>query len=316
MGVNNKVRVKKTTEQFIHQANKKHNNLYDYSKVCYDGDEHKISIICRTHGEFTQRPSHHLSGKGCKKCMCDKIGNLKRKPEMLFLEQCNMIHKDFYNYNKTIYRGKLYNMIVTCPIHGDFEIRADNHHSGSGCKECFLILNRERQKMGSDEFIRRSKILHKEKYTYEGLIYSNLETKVKITCPIHGVFNQSPMVHLNNSGCPKCKCRSKGEKLISSILIDNQVEHIFQKTFDDLINPKTGHKYKFDFFIPIKNTIIEYDGIHHYKPVEYWGGMNNFIFIQEGDKLKTKYCKDNDINLIRIPYFSNVENTLRLNGII
>lgn len=65
---------KLTTEQFIERANLKHNNLYDYKLVDYQGAHTKIKIICKHHGEFLQSPNSHLSGKGCKNCALSEKG--------------------------------------------------------------------------------------------------------------------------------------------------------------------------------------------------------------------------------------------------
>lgn len=66
-------KLRKSTEEFIEQANKIHNNKYDYSKVEYVHTETKVTIICPEHGEFKQDPHNHLRGKGCPKC-----GNLNK----------------------------------------------------------------------------------------------------------------------------------------------------------------------------------------------------------------------------------------------
>lgn len=58
----------KTTDQFINEAIKIHNDKYDYSKSIYEGKDVKIIIICKKHGEFMQTPHGHLGGRGCYKC--------------------------------------------------------------------------------------------------------------------------------------------------------------------------------------------------------------------------------------------------------
>lgn len=55
-------------EIFITKANIKHNNLYNYSLADYKNNKTKIIIICNIHGEFTQRPDHHIRGGGCPQC--------------------------------------------------------------------------------------------------------------------------------------------------------------------------------------------------------------------------------------------------------
>lgn len=67
----------------------------------------------------------------------------------------------------------------------------------------------------------------------------------------------------------------------------------------------------FDFYIPKYNLIIEYDGFHHFYPVNGWGGEEKFKLTQENDAIKNKYCKENDITLLRIPYTDSKEDIIR-----
>lgn len=57
-----------TQQEFIDRAISIHGSLYDYSKSEYKDAHVNIIIICPTHGKFSQRPNHHLSGHGCDKC--------------------------------------------------------------------------------------------------------------------------------------------------------------------------------------------------------------------------------------------------------
>lgn len=299
-------RLKHTTEMFSEKAKIIHQNFYNYSESVYTGNDKQIKIICPIHGPFMQRASHHLNGKGCSGCMADKVSIQKKKPSDVFFFQCKEKHDDFYDYSSSIYLGKLKHMNVKCPTHGEFSIRADNHLKGSGCKECFLIQNRERQKMDISVFISRSSIIHKNKYNYSLVNYTNLESNVFIICPQHGKFSQRAGVHLSGSGCPKCSCFSKGEKKISEYFIERGISFEYQKTYNEFINPITGAKYKFDFYLPMEDVLIEFDGLHHFIPIEYWGGEEYFKKIQYKDNLKNDFCKNNNIKLIRISYKEDI----------
>ena len=70
----------------------------------------------------------------------------------------------------------------------------------------------------------------------------------------------------------------------------------------------------FDFYLPDFNILIEYDGQQHFKPIDFAGkgeewAIKNMLETQRRDNIKTQYCKDNNIKLIRIPYFEfeNIE---------
>lgn len=100
-----------------------------------------------------------------------------------------------------------------------------------------------------------------------------------------------------------CGCiKSKGEWIIANILEENNIPFEKQKSFDDLRNLVHGVP-RFDFFIPEGNYLIEYDGEQHFIHTNLgWNDKEHFEKVQERDKLKNKYCKKNNIPLIRIPY--------------
>ncbi len=60
------------TEQFIAKAKRVHGDKYDYSLVSYERHALPVKIVCPAHGEFEQKPHHHLSGNGCRKCAVDR----------------------------------------------------------------------------------------------------------------------------------------------------------------------------------------------------------------------------------------------------
>ena len=95
------------------------------------------------------------------------------------------------------------------------------------------------------------------------------------------------------------KSISKGEKLISKILNDNNIEYINQYTFDDCRNINV---LLFDFYLPEYNTCIEFDGRQHFEVVEAFGGEDALIKVKINDDIKTQYCLNNFIKLIRVKY--------------
>lgn len=120
---------------------------------------------------------------------------------------------------------------------------------------------------------------------------------------------------MNGHGCPKCNL-SKGEKRIERYLINHNIEFFPQKTFDGLLGIGNG-SLSYDFYIPIYNTLIEYQGEQHEKPIDFKGegkinSLKNFKTQQEHDKRKREYAKHNNINLLEIWYynFDNIEKFL------
>ena len=89
-----------------------------------------------------------------------------------------------------------------------------------------------------------------------------------------------------------------------------------QKTFKNCFQVE-GQYYKFVFYLPEYNLLIEYDGEQHFKPVNFGGCDNNqaiksFNKTVKHDNIKNNYCKTHNIKLIRIDYknFKNIEEIL------
>jgi len=124
--------------------------------------------------------------------------------------------------------------------------------------------------------------------------------KMKCLCDC-GNFHICSISDLTTGHCMSCGClnKSKGEIYIEKILNENKIQYIPQKRFDDCKNKRT---LPFDFYLPMYNTCIEFDGSQHTKSVEFWGGEERLADVQHNDAIKTQYCKNNNINLIRIPY--------------
>ena len=98
-----------------------------------------------------------------------------------------------------------------------------------------------------------------------------------------------------------CGCLiSKGEEKIAMLLSQNNIPFERQKTFESCRFPTSGYLAKFDFFVDGK-YIIEFDGIQHFESVLFFKN-NNYLTIKTRDDIKTQWCKENGIPLIRIPY--------------
>lgn len=105
--------------------------------------------------------------------------------------------------------------------------------------------------------------------------------------------------------CGKCPERqSLGELAISKMLINYKIPFIQEYIFEDFVY-ENGHHPRFDFYVPTKNYIIEYDGKQHftYQASELsWNTKERFEKTQKQDRIKNQYCFDNNIPIIRIPY--------------
>lgn len=138
------MKLKYTTEEVIEKFKTIHGDKYDYSKFEYLGNRNKSIIICPTHGEFLQHSNSHLSGQGCRNCFIERNtlrfisagwkANINKRKEN-FIEDCK-IKSPTLLYDKTVYNGKKNKVIVTCPVHGDYETRTKLLLNGVICREC------------------------------------------------------------------------------------------------------------------------------------------------------------------------------------
>ena len=119
-----------------------------------------------------------------------------------FIAKAIRVHGERYDYSKTVYVRSNKKVVVICPEHGEFLTVPNNHTSASntcGCPRCGGT-----GWLGLDEFLRRARSLHGERYDYQHVKYSTNGTSVRIVCPEHGEFLQTPAKHLIGRGCQKC----------------------------------------------------------------------------------------------------------------
>jgi len=190
---------KRTTEWFIKKAREVHGDKYDYSKTEYTKAKKKVCIICPEHGEFWQEAFSHLAGAGCPKC----VGKNKTTDEIV--QEFRKIHGDKYDYSKVEYVDSSTKICIICPKHGEFWQKPTSHLVGYGCKKCANEEMSDKQKMPLDDFIKKAKEVHKNKYDYSKVNYNSAHEKVCIICPEHGEFWQEPASHLSGCGCPNCQ---------------------------------------------------------------------------------------------------------------
>lgn len=119
--------------------------------------------------------------------------------------------------------------------------------------------------------------------------------------------------HLYDGRTLSCGClRSQYNAYIGIILTKMKAQYLPEYVVN--IN---NINYRYDFYLPDYNLIIEYDGEQHYFPVNFGGWdelelHRRFKNTQENDRIKTQYCNDNHINLLRIPYWEkqNIETII------
>lgn len=201
------------------------------------------------------------------------------------------------------------NVDFICQKHGKQTVMLDNLIHGHGCRRCANEYVRDVLKHDIQyvkeyiESINGNKLLNPEDYN------GTFERNLNILCSCGNVFTTSFSNYSRHgvNTCYSCSCKeSSGERRIRNLLESNDIEFIQEKRFVDCRDNKP---LPFDFYLPNYNLIIEFDGQQHYEPKF---GEENFMKLQEHDKIKNQYCEDNNINLLRIPYWegNNVEDII------
>ena len=139
---------------------------------------------------------------------------MKKKTRQEFIAEAKEIHGDKYDYTLVDYINNTQKVKITCKIHGVFEQAPSKHLFGQSCPKCSRKIVGDTQRKSYLNFISEAKEIHEDKYDYTLVDYVNYKNKVKIICPIHGVFEQSPSNHLSGKGCLYCGGTSGMDKTL------------------------------------------------------------------------------------------------------
>ena len=123
--------------------------------------------------------------------------------KLQFIEKANKYHHNKYDYSLVNYINSITKIKIICPIHGEFEQIPKGHLKG-GCKLCGIMQIKNKKLKSNNDFITKSIIKHDNKYNYTISDYKGAHNKLKIICPTHGEFEQTPNNHLKGHGCPHC----------------------------------------------------------------------------------------------------------------
>ena len=193
-----------TREKIIEQFEKVHSNLYDYSKVIYINNSTKVEITCKKHGVFLQTPNSHKNGRGCPKCGIESRYLKQTKKQSAFIKDAKKAHNNFYSYNQTEYKNTKSKIKITCPNHGSFLQKANDHLNGHGCPKCKNKKNSDKFSDNLNEVLIKFEKAHGNIYDYSKVDYKSSKIKVEIICKKHGSFWQTPNNHVNGANCPSC----------------------------------------------------------------------------------------------------------------
>jgi len=301
-----------TIETFIERARSVHGDKFDYSKADYKNSKTKVIVICQEHGEFLQIPNDHLVGKGCGNCGDKQTSLALSSNTQDFIEKDKLIHGGLDEYDRVKYINNHTEIEIYCKkckeYYWQLPLNRINPKLKARCNKCrsekMSIMFRD----SKEDFVKKAVGVHGTIYQYDKVEYKNSNTKVLITCLLHGDFPQTPGSHLVGNGCPTCN-HSRGEKAIRDYLTEKLINFEPQKTFKGC---SYNRLLRFDFYLLDYNLAIEFDGEQHFKPVSSWGGEKAFALNQIKDNIKNSFCRKSEIPLLRIKYdeIDNIEELL------
>lgn len=290
--------MKKTHKEYVDELSKKNSNV----KVLGEYIDAKTPILhfCILHQvEWFASPSNVLYGKGCHVCCGEKIADKLRKNSNQYI-----VELEKANPNVILVGGYIDShtpALHKCKVDGyEWYAKPSNVAYRTGCPMCAGNVKKTHEQYIEEIQFANSDIEVIEKYV-------DAKTPILHKCKIDGyIWSAVPDTVLHGCGCPQC-AESSGERQVRQWLEKYNIVYEYQHPFKDC---RDVLALPFDFYLPDFNMCIEYDGRQHFESIEYFGGQKSFEYVQRHDKIKNEYCEKNNIKLLRIPYFTNVEEEL------
>ena len=213
---------------------------------------------------YMNRKNNHF----CTKCSAEKRGldRFNKAKDSLILLVANRKHKLISEY-----KGNRKKVIIDfCCGHEPYELIAGNYirEHTTNCPKCPI----EKSIRAKNEFVK----LLKENGHDLLSEYKRDRDKVLIDFKCDHKPNWiRPYAYKFGTRCPYCS-ESKGEKIIREWLETNRIKHFTQYKLPN-------KKWRYDFYIPSENVIIEVQGIQHYKYVEYFHKTKENFYKQAND---------------------------------
>jgi hypothetical protein len=283
------------------------------------GSNKKVWWKCLKGHEYEQCLNHKINSKvGCPYCSNKKVCNDNCLQTTHLLKFWHQSKNKLLPSQITAYSGK--KAWWQCPLFKDHEWEAIicNVSNGHFCPCCT-----GKKVVKSNSF----------KYNYPDLLcewdfLKNTLDPEKITsrnpakawwlCDKGHSWEACIGSRANGTGCPICK-ESKGEKLITKYLSENNIKYERQFTFETC---RYKNKLPFDFGVFVRNVLylIEFQGRQHYEEGVFGSKIDDaktiLRTVKKRDKIKYNFCKKNNIPLIVIPYWEKDDISNLLNDFL
>ena len=295
----------KLHDEYIQEVSVKNHGIKVIGE--YNNANTKLLHYCTIHNFYWETtPQSILEGHGCPKCNSEKISKKNTMSHQWYVDELKK------NNPTTIAVEQYINMrtpiLHKCLIHNlEWITTPSSTLQGCGCIKCKGEKISNNFLKSHEQYVEELKEINPNIVVLEQYLGANIPILHK--CLKDGnEWYVSPSSILNGYGCPQCR-ETKGERRIRIYLDKHHITYKYQQLFDDCIDIKP---LPFDFYLSDYNIAIEYDGKQHFEPVEHFGGKEGYEYTIRHDKIKTEYCKNNGILLLRIPYFkyNNIEEEL------
>lgn len=274
--------------EFLKNEFKKFN--CDLLSNVYSGYDVPLEYICPKN--HLTKMSYHTWKRNqykCKECGKEEAGN-KQKLSYDYIK--SKFEERKYKLLSTEYKNKKTKLEFECPNNHKGTISFDSfYYANSICVEC----------AGSKKHTIDSikKILKKDNFELISTEYKDNKEKLQMKCNNGHLINLRLNDFITGYRCKFC-VETIGEKKISYYLKNckHNIKFDTEYKFNDCKNIKC---LPFDFFVN-KHFLIEYDGEQHFKSINFFGGEEGYKLRQINDKIKTQYCIDKKIPLLRISF--------------
>jgi hypothetical protein len=232
----------RTKDDLIREATEKFGDQFIYDKVEFKKLTDVITIGCKKCNKYFQKSVRDFlrTVHGCVNC-----NPARRVTSDMFIEIAQNIHGDKYEYSDCGYLSMSDDVKIFCFACNEYFIQRASAHTSQkqGCMNCSIKIRGISLKYTRETFIEKAKEVHGLKYDYDSVEYVNSSTPVEIYCnKCNKFFNQTPQVHLSNSGCRVCSFNQANEKQTKSV--DIFIEELYSIF---------GDKYDYDYIKYINN---------------------------------------------------------------
>jgi len=200
---------KRTTEDFIREAQAVHGDKFDYSRTVYEKTTGKVWIGLPDGSFVEQCAKAHLRGhipstlRGTRIASSIYHSSARASSRAAFNSYAEAHLAPLYDASEMAFVDWSTPVVLGCRLHGRFTALPRSLMRGSRCPHCSAAKRGERRSAPfAESFETRARIVHGDTYSYGAYAANN--RKMEITCPEHGVFLQNPHKHLSGNGCPKC----------------------------------------------------------------------------------------------------------------